>query len=383
MIPIGLRIPVIVLEVSHLTNETPNFLTIKQSFKEIIMRKLLLGTTALAAAASLSANVAVADVSISGYYEWKYQSTSSDIAANDGTTFGNDSEIKFSFSNKTDSGLTLGLVTEMTADADDTVIDEASMSISGGFGKLVLGGNDGVGDNYGVASTDLPAEEIYAGVGTDNDMVLVNGAISNLAGDSNKISYHLPAMGGLTAGASFTNSGAAGSTDTTEFGAKYSMSAGGAAITIGAGTATTEGASQDTDAQVMGIKVSSGNITAAVSQSTYEAAGTAAVAAVAGSSIANFVAAVPATDASDEESIGAAVSFAVNDSTTITVHTAETDDAVTTESYSNSGIEIAYTVAPGLKATINVEDYDYKAGNSANNTDNAGTASKFTINASF
>ena len=61
------------------------------------MRKLLLGTTALAAAATLSANVAVADISISGYYEWKYQSTSSDIAANDGTTFANDSEIKFSF----------------------------------------------------------------------------------------------------------------------------------------------------------------------------------------------------------------------------------------------------------------------------------------------
>ena len=35
------------------------------------MRKLLLGTTALAAAATLSANVAVADISISGYYDWK------------------------------------------------------------------------------------------------------------------------------------------------------------------------------------------------------------------------------------------------------------------------------------------------------------------------
>ena len=67
------------------------------------MRKLLLGTTALAAAATLSANVAVADVSISGYYEWKYQSTSSDITANDGTTFGSDSEITFNFSNNISS----------------------------------------------------------------------------------------------------------------------------------------------------------------------------------------------------------------------------------------------------------------------------------------
>jgi len=134
------------------------------------MRKLLLGTTALAAAATLSANAALADVSISGYYEWKYQSTSADVTSQDGTTFGNDSEIKFGFTNKTDSGLDLGLTVEMLSDAGDTEIDEASLSISGGFGKIVLGQNDGVGDNYGVASTDLPAEEIYAGVGTDNDI---------------------------------------------------------------------------------------------------------------------------------------------------------------------------------------------------------------------
>jgi hypothetical protein len=347
------------------------------------MRKLLLGTTALAAAAALSANAALADISISGYYEWKYQSTSSDITANDGTTFGSDSEIAFKFSNKTDSGLDLGLTVEMYSDGGDTTIDESSLSIAGGFGKLVLGQNDGVGDNYGVASTDLPAEEIYAGVGSDNDMTLVNADINGLSSDSNKISYHLPAMGGLTAGVSFMNSGAAGSADSTEFGAKYSMNAGGAAVTIGYASGTTEAASQDTDSTVMGVKVSSGNITAAVSQATYEAAGTAAVAQVNGSANANFVAAVPATDASDEESIGAAVSFKVNDATTVTVHTAETDDGLKTESYSNSGIEIAYTIASGLTAYINVEDYDYKKGNSANNTDNAGTASKLTIKATF
>ena len=125
------------------------------------MRKLLLGTTALAAAATLSANAALADVSISGYYEWKYQSTSADVTSQDGTTFGNDSEIAFKFTNKTDSGLDLGLTVEMFSDAGDTEIDEASLSIAGGFGKIVLGQNDGVGDNYGVASTDLPAEEIY------------------------------------------------------------------------------------------------------------------------------------------------------------------------------------------------------------------------------
>ena len=90
------------------------------------------------------------------------------------------------------------------------------------------------------------------------------------------------------------------------------------------------------------------------------------------------------TDASDEESIGAAVSFKVNDATTVTLHTAETEDGIKTESYSNSGIEIAYTIASGLTAFINVEDYDYKKGTAVHSgADNAGTASKLTIKATF
>ena len=347
------------------------------------MRKLLLGTTALAAAATLSANVAVADVSISGYYEWKYQSTSSDITANDGTTFGSDSEIAFKFSNKTDSGLTIGMTTELYSDGGDTGIDEGSLSISGGFGKVVLGQNDGASLDYEVVSTSLPAEEIYAGIGTANDLAITNAAIKNLAADDNKISYHLPAMGGLTAGVSFQNSGAAGATDTTEFGAKYAMEAGGAAITLGYASATKEASSQDTDTTAIGVKVVSGNITAAVSQSTYESAAVAAADGVLATTSAAYKPKVDAIDKADEESIGAAVSFKVNDGMTITVHTAETDDGQTTESYSNSGIELAYTVAPGLSAYLNVEDYDYKAGTSTGNTDNAGTASKLTIKATF
>jgi hypothetical protein len=348
------------------------------------MRKLLLGTTALAAAATLSANAALADVSISGYYEWKYQSTSSTITANDGTTFSSDSEIKFSFSNKTDSGLDLGLTVEMYSDGGDTTIDEASLSIAGGFGKVVLGQNDGVGDSYGVSMEDLPKEEIYAGVGDDNDMVIVNADIDGLSGDANKISYHLPAMGGLTAGVSFMNSGEAGSADSTEFGAAYSMDAGGAAVTLGYATGTTEASgAQDTDSSVIGVMVSSGNITAAVSQSTYEAAARASVAGTASTATAARVAPITAMDQADEESIGAAVSFKVDDSLTLTAHTVETDDGITTEEYSNSGIEVAYTVASGLTAYLNVEDYDYKAGNSTGNTNNSGTASKLTLKATF
>jgi hypothetical protein len=347
------------------------------------MRKLLLGTTALAAAATLSANAALADVSISGYYEWKYQSTSSDITKNDGTTFGSDSEIAFKFSNKTDSGLDLGLTVEMFSDGDEANnTDEASLSIAGGFGKLVLGQNDGVGDNYGVASSDLPAEEIVAGSGTTSGLTIYNADINGLSGDANKISYHLPAMGGLSAGVSFMNSGAAGSKDSTEFGAQYAMDAGGASVTIGFASGTTEAASQDTDSQVMGIKVNSGNITAVVSQSSYESAAVAAANGVFTQVTTVKTAAVSAVGKADEESTGAAVSFKVNDGMTITAHTVETDDSGSKEEYTNSGIEVAYTIASGLTAYLNVEDYEYKAGTSGKTAD-SGTASKLTIKATF
>jgi len=323
------------------------------------MRKLLLGTTALAAAATLSANVAVADVSISGAFEWRYNSVSSDITANDGTSTVTDSEIHFKFSNKTDSGLTVGMTTEMFADGGDTAIEESYLHISGGFGKVVLGTDDGVGDYYGVAASDLPGEEIFQ-IGTSASIAVKNADYSNLSSNSQVMSYHLPAMGGLTGGISYFNSGAAGATDSTEVALKYVVDAGGANITLGGATGTKEvSGAQDTDTQVIGVKVASGNITAGVSQSTHEAAG------------------------SDEESNGAAVSFKVSDAMTLTGYTTETEDSSAGDEYSNAGVEVKYSIASGLTAFLNVEDYDYKVGTSSGNTADSGTVSKLTIQASF
>ena len=103
------------------------------------MRKLLLGTTALAAAATLTANAALADVSIVGSHEFRYNSRSSNLAASDGTTFDTDGEVTFKFSNKTDSGLTISHEVQLMSDGGDAGIDESFLTISGGFGKIMLG----------------------------------------------------------------------------------------------------------------------------------------------------------------------------------------------------------------------------------------------------
>lgn len=326
------------------------------------MRKLLLSTTALAAAATLTTNAALAaDVSVTGYYEFAYSSTSSNIAASDGTSFGTDSEIKFSFSEKTDNGLDLNMTVEMPSDGTDSAVQESSLTIAGGFGKLKLGQDDGASDNYGIDAEDVVGEEIQAYASSDG-LTLNDTDVHSSDGDTTKISYHIPPVGGLTAGVSFTDGGTDDSSatqDITGFGAQYAMDAGGASITLGAATMTQDTTTaQDTDSSNYGVKIQSGGLTFILATAEYEAVG------------------------ADEESTGAGAKMAISDSLSAAVFSYKVEDDVTAEEYTNSGVEIAYTVASGLTAYINVEDYEFKAGTGGGTAD-AGTASKFTIKASF
>jgi hypothetical protein len=324
------------------------------------MRKLLLGTTALAAAGALLTNAAIADVSISGYYEWKYNSRSSQQTAKDGTTFGQDSEITMKFSNKTDSGLTVGMVQEFYSMGGSTAIDEASMSIEGGFGKVILGSNDAAGEYFGIGSSDIIAEDerpsvVSASIGTSDDITAGDG-------DDNKIMYLLPAMGGLTAGVSFTDSGETAGTDTTAYGARYTMDAGGNTVTIAAATATTEAATNDTDSQNLALKVVSGDMTFVVAQSSVESV------------------------ADDYDTMGVAVSYKMANGMVVGAYTMKSeDDKDTAEEYTASGVELQYTIAAGLKAYINVDDYEYTAATSGGQTttSDSGTNSKLTLKATF
>ena len=80
------------------------------------MRKLLLTSSALVAAASIS-SYAVADVSVTGGFEWKYTQQAADQTSKDGDSFHTDNEVVIKFTNKTDSGLTLTGVYDIDADA--------------------------------------------------------------------------------------------------------------------------------------------------------------------------------------------------------------------------------------------------------------------------
>jgi hypothetical protein len=331
------------------------------------MRKLLLGTTALAAAATLSANVALADVSISGYYEWRYESRSSNTAATDGTQFASDSEIKFVFSNKLDNGLDVSMKTEILNDGPndagtaDSAVQESAIYISGGFGKLQLGSDDGINDgSIPIAANDLISEEMYS-VSSGNNLGISDGDMANLGGNNNGVAYYMPAMGGLTAGVSFKDSGEVGASDTTDYGIGYSMEAAGASVYLSYATGTTENATQDIDSSAIGVKVATGDITFVVSQAQYEA------------------------ENDDEQGTSAAVKFNVSDGLTLAAYTGEVEDDISGEEYSNSGAELIYTIGAGLRAIVTVEDYDYKtgSGSGAGTTADSGTHSKLTMKATF
>jgi len=328
------------------------------------MRKLLLNSTALATVAALTSGVALADVSISAAHEWKYTSTASTIAAQDGTEFSNVSEIKFAFSNKTDSGLTIGYTVELDSDATTAAavaIDERSLSIAGGFGKVVLGQNDGVGDNYGLGALDLIGEEPSELVGSasiskDADIVMYSG-------DDSKIAYHLPPMGNLTVGGSYTNSGTAvTSTDTTEYGFRYVMPLDGMDVTIGGATGTQEAATKDSTSNNIGVKVVRGNMTFSVSQST------------------------DVRNGEDIDAQAMAATMLLANGMTVGVYSFSAEDTIDKgEKYDTAGVEVKYVIAPGLNAILNVTDYTYKQATSGSLTASAdnGTTSQLTIQASF
>jgi hypothetical protein len=195
------------------------------------MRKILLSSTSLIAAATI-ASYATADVSVSGNFDWKYSNIASNVAASDGPKMGQDHEVVLSFSNKTDTGLTVSGRYDMDADAGS--VDESSITVSGGFGSITMGANDGVSDAFGVTEQDLINDEPHLArfsptafadsLAATTTGIMTNAGEVSVSGDANKIAYISPSMGGFKVGYSIADAGVdTASNDTTEVGLSYSM----------------------------------------------------------------------------------------------------------------------------------------------------------------
>jgi len=330
------------------------------------MRKLLLSSSALVAAASIS-SYAVADVSVTGGFEWKYIQKAADLTSVDGDDFGTDNEIVISFSNKTDSGLTIGGKMELGNYNDDTanttaVIDESVLTIAGGFGSFRLGNEDSMHETFGITEVDLIDEE--------GDGRVANNTISANAGeqgstDTNKIAYITPAMGGFKAGISVEDSGTGtAATDMTAMGASYTMPMAGGSLVVKYNQSTLDGTT-DTDSTNMGAQLNMGAMSIIVASMTRETGTT-----------------------RDEEGTGFSIKYDMGGGMTVAASTTEVEDTGTTaagenEKYTSNIGEVVYTVAPGLKAKVTYTDYEYKDGGGAAGNDDSGQITQLTISASF
>jgi len=315
----------------------------------------------LAVVATLLSTTALAEVSISGSSEFYYKDVDSQIASQKGDSMGNsDNEIKFSFSNKTETGLDIGMVVEMATVADSSAtIDESSLYIAGSFGKIVLGGNDAVTDNFGIGEQDIMSEEV---TGTyTNSSIQANAGEKTYGSDSDKVSYFAPAIGGLTLGVSYMDGGVAGDTDSTSFGGRYQL---GDNITIGYTNGQQEvSGAIDNESQNIGAKIALGDLTVIGAMSTVEGAD------------------------EDIETVGAGASYKLNADTTIAISTMESEDALDASGTEKENLkqhmaEVSYAIAPGLTGYVNYTDYEYKNGGEAS-TDDDGSVMQFKIAAKF
>jgi len=327
------------------------------------MRKYLLSTSTLAGAALLS-SAAVADVSISGTFEWNYDARDSNIVSHDGNVMGQESDVDINFTNKTDSGLTITAAQHF--DTNSAGQDDVFMSIAGGFGTIKLGKTDGANENYESNALSLVQEEeggtLYSIAGSTTTAT-IQTSTGGEGGNNQQVSYHIPAMGGLTAGISSGTGSIASDNEFTAFGMKYALTAGGAAVTLGYSTKTTETTTAaDNDVSSMGIKIVMDALSVMVSNGTKEGVD------------------------EDITTNAAAISYDLGNGLVVSAGSVSSEDDLDAgEEYDMTTYEAAYTIASGLSAVVNVSDFDYENGTNADNSqvDINGTNTSLTIKASF
>jgi len=262
------------------------------------MRKVLLATTALVA---MSVTGAQADVSISGSAVFEVFSPSTGAQ-----TFTSDGSLVIKGTSTTDSGLTFTAYHDQTFEG--SAVQDAYIQVDGDFGTLRMGQTDGALDRMdGALAQNMDLE------GTGGQAGALSGTA--IGGDSQNISFHLPAMNGLSVYGE-TQADGAGS----GLGVNYTIAGVGIMLqsqTGGAGA----------DATTMGATFGMGGIKVNVGSRTTDKTAAAAK--------------ITAND------IGA--SYTMGDITLVAT-SARGKQGNRTDKYSNVGVK--YTIAPGISAMV-------------------------------
>ncbi|MFL2918379.1 MAG: porin [Thalassobaculaceae bacterium] len=272
------------------------------------MKKVLLGSTAIVAAGMIAA-VPSADaaskmkLSVGGYMEqWVGFTSQDDGVAQDYSGFStvSDGEIHFKGKTKLDNGITVGVNVQLEAQQGGDQIDEQYMTVSGGFGQIIIGDENsamykmhyapsdfGIGTNSGdVTSWNKPVSD------AEGDSIAMGGHYRapfgatyiepNAVNDSAKISYFTPRVSGFQLGLSYAPDGSqdnnglpnrdTANTDYIMVGANFVQKMGGMSVGISGGYGTVTDAAAggvEPEATSFGIKMGMGGVSAGVSYANY------------------------------------------------------------------------------------------------------------------
>ena len=194
------------------------------------MKKILLGTTALVGASFMAtAAFAAPEIRVGGFLDFQVGATSQDIdnfgpspggfgsVTNErGYGFINDAELILRASDKLDNGLAWAVKIELEAGSDEANdnADETTLTLSGTWGRMVFGNDDGPVDTMKIGGKTAVGDAGTGGIGGnfrrwvgwntvnpslhDNDMDVADSS------DAIKIMYHTPRIAGFQAGVSFS-----------------------------------------------------------------------------------------------------------------------------------------------------------------------------------
>ena len=235
------------------------------------MKKILYGTTALAAVGLLAGPVAAAEplhMVLGGYYQQYFGYSDADKNASGATNINNttnvqNAEVHFKMRGELDNGLKIGGAIELEGETTGDQIDQSYLTLSGGFGTLRIGAINSGRYSYGW-STDAP--DVGLGINSGYVSAFIppqSGAtwrfrepavstVIDLTNDNQKLTYFTPRFNGFQFTASWTpdaNSTGGSSpfnlankdtsyTNAFDFGLSYKGEFNGAGVAVQAGIAT-------------------------------------------------------------------------------------------------------------------------------------------------
>jgi len=257
------------------------------------MKKTLLCTSALALTSITGAANAVpitaggVTMNVSGYYTTTFAYV--DVTGNNTNLTGTDfngvdlqqnAEIWFKPSMTLDNGIKIALDVQLEGNTNGDQIDESYMTVSGDFGKVIIGSENSVGYKMTVAAPDvsslyaqsssMTAFVPYSGVGAGGDIfrgTLGTTYVENTRNnDAQRISYFSPRFSGLQVGLSYARDAGQGNgaidnnatiTDIVDIAANYSGSFGGVDVNASAryGTANAPGGATNPEVWGGGLNI--------------------------------------------------------------------------------------------------------------------------------